>query len=134
MKSKIIMYILCLVSVFSICSCKTKEYITIPVERIKVEYVHNTDSIYLHDSIFTSVIQKGDTIFVDKYKYKIKEVHKTDTIHKIDSIPVIKEIEKIIEVNKLYFWQKSLMWIGVAGLLTLIGGLLHKFKIWKLLF
>jgi hypothetical protein len=35
--------------------CKTKEYIEVPVEveKVKIEYVHKLDSIYLHDSIFT---------------------------------------------------------------------------------
>ena len=118
--------------------CKTKEYIEVPVEveKVKIEYVHKLDSIYLHDSIFTQIVQRGDTIFVDRYKFKVKEVYKTDTIHQIDSIPKIVEvkIKEIVEVNKLYSWQKALMWTGGVGILILLGFLINKFKIWKSLF
>ena len=118
--------------------CKTKEYIEVPVEveKVKTEYIHQRDSIYLHDSIATYIVQKGDTVFVDRCKYKIKEVYKTDTVIKIDSIPkVIKVREKqIVEVNKVHTWQKALMWVGGVGILVLLGFLINKFKIWKLLF
>lgn len=118
--------------------CKTKEYIEVPVEveKVKIEYVHKLDSIYLHDSIFTQIVQRGDTIFVDRYKFKVKEVYKTDTIHQIDSIPKIVEVKtkEIVEVNKLYSWQKALMWTGGVGILILLGFLINKFKIWKSLF
>lgn len=118
--------------------CKTKEYIEVPVEveKVKIEYVHKLDSIYLHDSIFTQIVQRGDTIFVDRYKFKVKEVYKTDTIHQIDSIPKIVEVKtkEIVQVNKLYSWQKALMWTGGVGILILLGFLINKFKIWKSLF
>ena len=118
--------------------CKIKEYVEVPVEveKVKTEYIHQMDSIYLHDSIATYIVQKGDTVFVDRYKYKIKEVYKIDTVIKIDSIPkVIKIKEKqIVEVSKVHTWQKVLMWTGGVGILVLLGFLINKFKIWKLLF
>lgn len=129
---------LLLSSLFLLQSCKVKEYIEVPVEveKVKIEYVHKLDSVYLHDSISTYIVQKGDTVFVDRYKYKIKEVYRTDTIHQVDSIPKIVQVKttEIKEVNKLYTWQKSLMWIGGVGLLVLLGFVINKFKIWKLLF
>ena len=117
-------------------SCKMKEYIEVPVEveKIKIEYIYKLDSIYLHDSISTYIVQKGDTVFVDRYKYKIREVFKTDTVHRIDSVPKIITVNKIVEVNKLYSWQKSLMWIGGVGVLGLLTFLIKKLGIWKLLF
>ena len=129
---------LLLSSLFLLQSCKVKEYIEVPVEveKVKIEYVHKLDSVYLHDSISTYIVQKGDTVFVDRYKYKIKEVYRTDTIHQVDSIPKIVQVKttEIKEVNKLYTWQKSLMWIGGVGLLVLLWFVINKFKIWKLLF
>ncbi len=82
---------LLLSSLFLLQSCKVKEYIEVPVEveKVKIEYVHKLDSVYLHDSISTYIVQKGDTVFVDRYKYKIKEVYRTDTIYQVDSIPKI---------------------------------------------
>lgn len=134
-----IKYLILLLGLLTILQgCKTKEYIEVPVEveKVKIEYVHKLDSIYLHDSIFTQIVQRGDTIFVDRYKFKVKEVYKTDTIHQIDSIPKIVEVKtkEIVQVNKLYSWQKALMWTGGVGILILLGFLINKFKIWKSLF
>lgn len=114
--------------------CKTTEYIKVPVETVRTEYKVQKDSIYLHDSINVYTETKGDTVYITKLKYKIKETFKTDTILKRDSIPVIMEVEKVVEVNKLHSWQKTLMWIGGVGLLVLLGIGINKFKIWKLLF
>ena len=114
--------------------CKTTEYIKVPVETIRTEYKVQKDSIYLHDSINVYTETKGDTVYITKLKYKIKETFKTDTILKRDSIPVIVEVEKVVEVNKLHSWQKTLMWIGGVGVLVLLGFVINKFKIWKLLF
>ena len=135
-KSKIavILWLVCLM--LSLNSCKTKEYIEVPVEveKVKIEYVHKLDSVYLHDSISTYIIQRGDTVFIDRYKFKVREVYRTDTIHRIDSIPQIVTINKVTEVNKLYSWQKTLMWIGGVGIVGLLMFLIGKLGIWKLLF
>ena len=132
---KIIMTLL-IGTLLTFSSCKTKEYIEVPVEveKVKTEYIHKLDSVYLHDSISTYIVQKGDTVFVDRYKYKIKEVYKTDTTHRVDSIPKIVTVNKVVEVNKLYSWQKSLMWIGGVGIVGLLIFLIGKLGIWKLLF
>lgn len=114
--------------------CKTTEYIKVPVETIRTEYKVQKDSVYLHDSINVYTETKGDTVYITKLKYKIKETFKTDTVLKRDSIPVIVEVEKVVEVNKLHSWQKTLMWVGGVGLLVLLGIGINKFKIWKLLF
>ena len=129
-------YLLGIILMFTLLlsGCKTTEYIKVPVETIKTEYKIQKDSIYLHDSINVYTETKGDTVYITKLKYKIKETFKMDTVLKRDSIPVIVEVEKVIEVNKLHSWQKTLMWIGGVGLLVLLGIGINKFKIWKLLF
>lgn len=129
-------YLLGIILMFTLLlsGCKTTEYIKVPVETIRTEYKVQKDSIYLHDSINIYTETKGDTVYITKLKYKIKETFKTDTILKRDSIPVIVEVEKVVEVNKLHSWQKTLMWIGGVGLLVLLGIGINKFKIWKLLF
>lgn len=129
-------YLLGIILMFTLLlsGCKTTEYIKVPVETIRTEYKVQKDSIYLHDSINVYTETKGDTVYITKLKYKIKETFKTDTILKRDSIPVIVEVEKMVEVNKLHSWQKTLMWIGGVGLLVLLGIGINKFKIWKLLF
>ena len=129
-------YLIGLILIFTLLlsGCKTTEYIKVPVETVRTEYKVQKDSIYLHDSINVYTETKGDTVYITKLKYKIKETFKTDTILKRDSIPVIVEVEKVVEVNKLHSWQKTLMWTGGVGLLVLLGIGINKFKIWKLLF
>lgn len=129
-------YLLGIILMFTLLlsGCKTTEYIKVPVEIVRTEYKVQKDSIYLHDSINVYTETKGDTVYITKLKYKIKETFKTDTVLKRDSIPVIVEVEKVVEVNKLHSWQKTLMWIGGVGLLVLLGIGINKFKIWKLLF
>ena len=129
-------YLLGIILMFTLLlsGCKTTEYIKVPVETIRTEYKVQKDSIYLHDSINVYTETKGDTVYITKLKYKIKETFKTDTVLKRDSIPVIVEVEKVVEVNKLHSWQKTLMWLGGVGLLVLLGIGINKFKIWKLLF
>ena len=114
--------------------CKSVEYVKVPVETVKTEYKVKKDSIYLHDSINVYTELKGDTVYITKLNYKIKEVFRVDTMLKRDSIPVVVEVQKTVEVNKLYSWQKILMWTGGVGLLILLGIGINKFKIWKLLF
>ena len=135
MKNKIIVLLLFCTLIFPIfTSCKQTEYVEVPVEVVKTEYKVKKDSVYLHDSIniFTEI--KGDTVYVNKFKYKTLTSYKTDTVIKIDSIPVILEKTKIKEVNRTTLFQRILMYAGGVGILTLIIGIFYKFKLWKLLF
>lgn len=122
MRKLLILFVLCLL----MGACTTTKYVQVPVETIKTEYIHNTDSIYLHDSIFEKEYIKGDTVFFTKYKYKVLEKYNTDTIVKVDSIPVVVEVDKFIEVNKLHWWQETLIWLGGIYLLLLIIGIVKR--------
>lgn len=131
---------LLLIILFLCLGCSSPRYIEVPVETVRTEYVYRLDkdstakldSIYVRDSIF--VKEKGDTIFQykerTKYKieYKDKIVNKTDTVLKVDSIekPII--IKEEVEVNKLHWWQKVLMYSGLALLIGIIVKLYNKIK------
>lgn len=121
-------------SMFILTGCKSVEYVQVPVETIKTEYKVKKDSIYLHDSINVYTQVKGDTVYINTLKYKIKNTVKTDTVIKQDTIPKIVEITKIQEVNKLYSWQKALMIVGGVGVFIFVGLILNRLKIWKSLF
>lgn len=131
---------LLLIILFLCLGCSSPRYIEIPVETVRTEYVYRLDkdstakldSIYVRDSIF--IKEKGDTIFQykerTKYKieYKDKIVNKIDTVLKADSIekPII--IKEEVEVNKLHWWQKVLMYSGLALLIGIIVKLYNKIK------
>ena len=131
-------------------SCRTVKYIdrtvvdsteiAVPITNTKIEYRDRFlyDSIYVHDSIFTLI--KGDTVYISKNKETNRLVNKTDTIIKTDTIKIPIEITKTVtktvtkteiqvkETNKLYWWQKSLMYLGLIVLISGIVFLIIKIK------
>ena len=119
---------------FSACRTITKTIevpVEIPVEVVKKEYIHDAkiDSIYIRDSI--DRWQKGDTLYITKWHTKFKYINKVDTIVKTDSIPKIVPVVKEVEVNHIYWWQKSLMYIGVLVVIILLS--IIGFKLYKLI-
>lgn len=127
-------------------SCNTVKYvdrtivdsteIEVPIINTKIEYRDRFiyDSIYVHDSIFTMI--KEDTVYISKNKEINHLISKTDTIIKTDTIHVPVKISKTVtktetqvkEVNKLYWWQKSLMYLGLIVLISGIVFLIIKIK------
>lgn len=96
--------------------CATTKYVEVPVDRVKIEYRDrvSVDTLYRNDS--TIIREKGDTIFLEKYKYiyRVKELR--DTVNVTDTITVVKPIEVTKEVNKLHNWQVGLMVLGGAAI------------------
>ena len=132
--------------IIALTSCRTVKYIDrtvidsteieVPITNTKIEYRDRFlyDSIYVHDSIFTLI--KGDTVYISKNKETNRLVSKTDTIAKTDTIKIPVEIIKTVtqteiqikETNKLYWWQKSLMYLGLIVLISGIVFLIIKIK------
>lgn len=113
-------------------SCRSIQYV--PVDTIKTEckYIDRIqhDSIYQKDSVMYYV--KGDTVFVDKYKYLYKYlfINKVDSFVKVDSIQVPYPVEK-----RLTRWQSLKMDIGgialtVVAIIVIIalGKMIYKLK------
>lgn len=97
--------ILIVILTFILLSCSPlKQVVEVPVESVRVEYIHDTrvDSVYSRDSI--DRYMKGDTLFIYKESTKFKYINKTDTIIKVDSIPKIVKVSTIKEVNKVKWW------------------------------
>lgn len=114
------------------CSCHTVRVI----EQVPVE-VHDTirQKVFLHDSTYIdrwhTVEVKGDTVYVTEQQIVSKWRTVTDTAYKYVEKPVTVTVEQIKEVAKpLSWWQKALMWSGVAALVVLLAVLLAKF--WQL--
>ena len=91
----------------------------IPVESVKTEYINklSVDSIYLYDSVYLK--EKGDTIFMEKYKYSYRDRLRVDTVIQKDSIRVPYPV--IVE-KKLTWWQRIKLefadWYLLATLLV----------------
>ena len=115
--------------VFIAISCGTTKVIEVPVDRVRTEYIdrHSIDTVIKNDSII--IRDKGDTVFLEKYKYLYKYVNRTDTVLKNDTITKVQTVEVIKEVNKVKNWQIGLMVLG-GGALALGGYKLIKvFKV-----
>lgn len=110
-------------------SCKSIQYV--PVETIKRDttYISQTkiDSIYQRDSIY--VEHKGDTVYLNKYKYLYKYIEKHDTLwrEKVDTIQVAYPVEA-----QLTKWQKIKINMGeylIAAIVLIIMWLCVKYFI-----
>lgn len=95
-------------------SCKTIDCIpeTIVKDSIRTEY--KLDSIYLYekDSIF--IKEKADTVFVEKYITRYKDVLKVerDTIYQDNKVVEVKEVKYIPAFVQVMAW--------IGGALTLL--------------
>ena len=118
--------LICLILV-SLCSCSRKVYLPVEHTVYKTDTLRqNTlrvDSIFVRDSI--SLTQHGDTIFIEKFRDRFRYINLTDTVYQshTDSVAVKEPypVEVVKEVPKpLAWWQKTLMWLGVAFFAILI--------------
>ena len=132
--------------IIALTSCRTVKYIDrtivdsteieVPIINTRIEYRDRFlyDSIYVHDSIFALI--KGDTVYISKNKETNRLINKADTIIKTDTIKIPVEITKTVtkteiqikETNKLYWWQKSLIYLGLIVFISGIVFLIIKIK------
>lgn len=100
-------------------SCQSGKYV--PIETVRKDSIYITqvqrDSIYRYDSIY--IRDKGDTVWVEKYKYLFvdKLCHDTLYINRTDSIHVPYFVEK--EITR---WHRFLINLGgcTIGVVILI--------------
>ena len=103
----VVTIVITLILAFSSCATKTKiEYVDREVVKYQKQVVHDTLINNIHDSVYHTVFQKGDTVYdtkyVEKTKWRDRVVVKTDTCYR-DSIQVqIKE--SVIEKQKIPKW------------------------------
>lgn len=92
------------------CATKTKiEYVDREVVKYETKVQHDTLINNMHDSIFHTIYQQGDTIYNTKYvqkiQYRDRVVEKIDTCYK-DSVHILNENvvhEKKIIPNWCYY-------------------------------
>ena len=116
---------------FSLTGCRSRiQYV--PVESVRTEYKDRLqrDSIYVQDSVY--IRDKGDTVFVDRWRYVYKDKLITDTLLINDTVRVPYPIEK-----QLTRWQQTKMDVGgwaigvLSGVLILVGGYVIRWLIKK---
>lgn len=117
-------------AIISLCSCTTTRYVTVPEYhyRDSTKLVHVRDSVFNRDSVFMYV--RGDTVYHEHYNTIYKEHYYSDTINNVyrDSIFKPYKVVEVKEVNRLHWWQRSLMWAGIAAIIALIIGIFIRLK------
>ena len=119
-------------AVLSLAACKQVQYV--PVETVRLDSIYLTqtlrDSIYKYDSIY--VRDKGDTVFVDRYRYLFVDKLRRDTMYisRIDTLRVPYPVEK-----ELTRWQQFRLDVGgyaifaiVIVILIVVGYMVYKLK------
>lgn len=101
------------------CSCRTVAPCipeTITIDSVRVEY--KLDSVYLYerDSIF--VHEKRDTVFVERWKTRYKDVLKIqrDTVIDTKTEVQVQRVEVTPRFAKFCYW-----WFGVSAFLIVAG-------------
>ena len=118
-------------AVLLLSSCTTTKYVTVPEMHTDTLMVtqHSRDSIYVHDSIWVSEQQRGDTILLTTTKWLTKYIERLshDTIYqsKTDSVPTPYPVEVKVPAD-LTWWQRVRLHVGdialvVLGILTLLA-------------
>ena len=122
--------ILLVIFIFLFISCASTKLVEVPVDKVRIEYrdrlkidtIINTDSTIIKD--------KGDTVFLEKYKYIYKIKERRDTINLTDTITVVQKVEIKEEVNYLHNWQIILMIVGGSTIALGLYKLINRFKRW----
>lgn len=101
------MVIIAIILVFSSCATKKQiEYVDREVVKYETKIQHDTLINNIHDSVYHTVFQKGDTIYdtkyVEKTKWRDRVVHKTDTCYR-DSV-YTQTKEKTVEKQIIPKW------------------------------
>lgn len=125
---KIIIFIFCFVF---LTSCKTIQYVEVPVVTHDTLIQKELQVDIIKDSIYYEVTQKGDTVFItkDKWHTEIKEIHDTLYISKNDTIPQPVYIEKEVKVTQNPWYEPILLIVFFISLFYFIIKLLNKYRI-----
>ena len=109
-------FLLCFGSCKTVAPCIPE---TITIDSVRVEY--KLDSVYLYerDSIF--VHEKRDTVFVERWKTRYKDVLKIqkDTVIDTKTEVQVQRVEVTPRFAKFCYW-----WFGVSAFLLIAGGAL----------
>ena len=102
--------------------CKTIDCIpeTIVKDSIRTEY--KLDSIYLYEKDSVFIKEKSDTVFVNKYVTRYKDVLKIerDTIY---------QDNKVVEVKEVKYIPQAVKWLAAIGAFFIVACLV-KIGLW----
>ena len=129
---KLYIYIIIILLTPAIWSCRSVRYV--PVETVKHDSVYFNkvvrDSIHVKDSVY--VRDKGDTLYVERWKYLYRDKVRVDTMVsvRVDTLAVPYPVEK-----RLTRWEQFRLDVGgyaifavVVTILIAVGYMIYKLK------
>jgi hypothetical protein len=96
----------------SVLGCNKVVYV--PVVSVRTEYRDNyrRDSLYLRDSIF--IRERGDTVWIEKYRYLYRDKLIKDSVIINDTIRVPYPVEVSGKGSDVFSWRRLLVISGVG--------------------
>lgn len=130
-----ILSIIILLLLLLLSGCRQVEYVT--VDRVHSDTLYQKlsvhDSIYVRDSVYLHEWVKGDTVFVEKTKWRNveKELLRVDTVYKVrvDSVAVPYPVGKA--KGAVSNWQRFRMSVGDGFLIALLFGVVFMVLRWR---
>ena len=126
------LWLLFVLAVLSLAACKQVQYV--PVETVRLDSIYLTqtlrDSIVRYDSVY--VRDKGDTLYVERWKYLYRDKVRVDTMVsvRVDTLAVPYPVEK-----RLTRWEQFRLDVGgyalfaaVVVILIVVGYMVYKLK------
>lgn len=116
-------FLLYILALLSLASCKQVQYV--PVETVRLDSIYLTqtlrDSIVRYDSVY--VRDKGDTLYVERWKYLYRDKVRVDTLVsvRVDTLAVPYPVEK-----RLTCWERVKMEAGgvaIGGFFLLLAAI-----------
>ena len=117
------LWLLFVLAVLSLAACKQVQYV--PVETVRLDSIYLTqtlrDSIVRYDSVY--VRDKGDTLYVERWKYLYRDKVRVDTMVslRVDTVSVPYPVEK-----RLTRWERVKMEAGgvaIGGFFLLLAAI-----------
>ena len=122
-------WVLMMMAAAMLSSCKVKERVVTVIEH-RTDTLQITkqqrDSIWMHDSVYVTEKQRGDTVWIEvarwNTRYVTRETH--DTLYQAthDSVPVPYTVPEYVE-KQLTWWQRTKMAAGgvFMWLIVIVG-------------
>lgn len=105
------------------CGCKTR-YVAVPEihYRDSVRTRLMRDSVFVHDSVFVSLLSHGDTVYLTKSVTKWRDRIRTDTVLAEVRDTVTKAVVRTVERDLTVYQSLAARWFGtlVAVLAALL--------------
>ena len=110
------------VVVLMLSGCKAQDCIPETIVRDSIRTEYKLDSIYLYQRDSIHIREKADTVFVNKYVTRYKDVLKIER----DTIWQENKVVEVQEVKYIPDFVKWLAWIGGAAILYVV----LRFALW----